>query len=421
MSQSPTDNLRSVRPVTDSPPARAAMVSQALRSASRKARGSQRVWVSTAPSRRRWERYWLPSIAASFVVVVIVPAILAALYLAFMASDQYASETRLAVRGGERPQPEMMSALAALAPMARVQDAMIVAEYVQSRGMVEQLQKRIDLRSIYSRDDIDMLSRFDPSEPIEGLVDYWQKRAEVSIDPASGIITVLVRAFTPQDALEVSKGVIAISERLVNDLSERSRNDTLKQARVELDRAQERLQATVVRMRELRNVERILDTEQTAKLMTQMVSDLRLDLIRLEQEYQAQRQTVAAAAPQLRVLDARINSMRAQLNRLQSELTRAERASTPALAEVMSRFDVLELERKVAEEQYIAAAGAYERARIETQGQHVYLATFLPPVMAEEPLFPDRPVVWLIVLAICLGVWGVGIGLAFVVRNYMAI
>ena len=106
---------------------------------------------------------------------------------------------------------------------------------------------------------------------------------------------------------------------------------------------------------------------------------------------------------------------------LQSELTRAERASTPALAEVMSRFDVLELERKVAEEQYIAAAGAYERARIETQGQHVYLATFLPPVMAEEPLFPDRPVVWLIVLAICLGVWGVGIGLAFVVRNYMAI
>lgn len=421
MSPSPTSDLRTVRSVPDARPSRAAAVSQALRAASRKARGPQRAWVSNAPSQRRWERYWLPSILASFVVVVVVPALVAAIYLSVFASDQYASEARLAVRGGERPQPEMTSALSLLAPMARVQDAMIVADYVQSRGMVEQLQDRVDLRAIYSRSDIDALSRFDAEDPIEDLVDYWRRRSEVSIDAASGIITVLVRAFTPQDALDVSQVVISISEKLVNDLSDRSRNDTLRQARVELDRAQERLQETARKMRDLRNVERVLDTKETAKVMTQMVADLRLDLIRLEQDYEAQRQSVSAQAPQLRVLDARIKSMREQLKNLQAELTHSEDIATPALSEAMRQFDLYELERKVAEQQYVAAAAAYERARIETQGQHVYLATFLPPVLAEEPLFPDRPVLWLIVVAGCLAVWGVGVGLAFVVRNYVAI
>lgn len=411
--------MRTVRS-TGAAPSRASAVSQALKAASRKARGSQRVWLSAAPERRRWERYWWPSIVGSFIAFVAIPAILAAIYLTFLIADQYASETRLAVRGGERPLPELMSALAALAPMARVQDAMIVAEYVQSRGMVQELENRLDLRQIYSRREIDYISRFDPSDSIEELVNYWRWRTHVSIEPASGIITVVVRAFSAQDALDVSRAVIAVSEQLVNELSDRSRGDTLQQARLELNRSQARLHEKVREMRDLRNVERLLDTKETAKLMIQMVSDLRLDLIRLQQEYEAQRQSVSAAAPQLRVLEARINSMRDQLKKLEAELTRAEGMSSPVLAEAMSRFDLQELERKVAEQQYVAAAAAYERARIETEGQHVYLATFLPPVLAEEALYPNRPVLWLIVVAICLAVWGVGVGLAFVVRNYMA-
>src|SRR5689334_24397098 len=47
-------------------------------------------------------------------------------------------------------------------------------------------------------------------------------------DVTNGTVTVNVRAFTPEDALSLAQAILSSSERLVNELSERARRDTLQ-------------------------------------------------------------------------------------------------------------------------------------------------------------------------------------------------
>jgi capsular polysaccharide transport system permease protein len=91
-----------------------------------------------------------------------------------------------------------------------------------------------------------------------------------------------------------------------------------------------------------------------------------------------------------------------------------------ALSDSMSRFEREKLELDFAQKQYVAASAAYERARVELESQQVYLATFLKPVLAQEPLYPKRWWLWAIVIVGCLSLWGTGVGGVVLVRNYGA-
>jgi capsular polysaccharide transport system permease protein len=401
--------------------ARAAAISQSLREAARKAHRTNGSWLQVASTGRRWDRALIPGIIVGFLVIVVLPVLLSGFYLLFIASDQYSSEIRFAVRGGEPTVLEPIGTMR-VASAQRIQDTLIVYNYIQSRGIVEDIDKVADLRKIYSRSEADYFWRFNPKLPIEELVKYWWKRVTVDIDQMSGIITVIVTAFTPEDALAVAKGIVSSSERLVNDLSERARKGALSQAQAELNLAQANMQDKIRSMRDLRNTERVVDAGKQAEALNKMHAELQLDLIRMEQEYIVQRRTVAASAPQLQVLQSRITSLRDQLKQLAAQVTTVSGGSTnPALSESMGRFDLQKLELTVAESAYQMAMGNFERARLAITAQQLYLAPFQPPVLAEHPLYPKRLWIWSVIFAISLAVWGAGVGLTILVRNHVAI
>jgi capsular polysaccharide transport system permease protein len=85
----------------------------------------------------------------------------------------------------------------------------------------------------------------------------------------------------------------------------------------------------------------------------------------------------------------------------------------------MSRFERLKLEHDIAQKRYIAAAGAFEKARVDLSTQQVYLTTFVPPTLAQKALYPRRLWIFVIILIGCLSLWGLGTGAAVLVRNHM--
>lgn len=404
------------------PPAtstRAAALSSTLRKMAAKARGRKRVWTPSYVPARRWEHSFNAYLLRAFIAIVIVPVAMAGLYLAFFISDQYMSETRFAVRGAERASFDPLGSLLGVPSTNRVQEAMIISDYLRGRGIVEELEKEINLRQRFVGPGIDFLSRFNLNNAIEELIKYWRWHIDVSIDALSGIVTVEVFAFTPQDALEISRAILAASERLVNELSDRSRRDALQQTQTELKRAEAGLQASIRALQNLRNAEGLLDVDKTSETMIQMLADMRLELIRMDREYTAQRQTVAPDSPQLRVLESRIRATREQIRKLESQMTGSRQKEGPALAESMSRFERLKLEHDIAQKRYIAAAGAFEKARVDLSTQQIYLTTFIPPTLAQKALYPRRLWIFIIVLVGCLALWGGGVGAAVLVRNHM--
>lgn len=410
---------------------RAQRVARALREIAKVARSPAAALIGSGGVKSRWQHIFIAGSIAGFIALVAVPVATASVYLGLIASDQYASEARFAVRGGERTpfeQSAVMSFLVGLPQTQRVQDSLILYEYLRGRGVVEDLDRDIHLRDLLGRRQADYFSRFAVRDPIEELVKYWKRHEYVGYDSQSSTITLEVKAFTAADALLIARHAITLSENLINDLSERARRDALALASQSLQRAQDNLESKLANLRDLRNAEGVLDAAKTGDTIVKMVADLRLELIHLQQEYDVQRRSVAASSPQLQVLGARIASLNEQIRKLEDSMTSAAGATkdaaagkTATLANVMSRFDRQQLERDIAQKQYVAAAAAFERARLELEGKHVYVATFLQPVLAQEALFPRRWWLWSIVTAGCLALWGALVGIGLMVRNYIAI
>jgi len=158
------------------------------------------------PRRRRTGRRWR---TMSAFLLIVMPMIAASVYYGLFASDQYVSEIRFSVRGKETQTADALGMLAGFPVTQSLSDSYVVADYIKSRELLDELSLSINLRALYSRQNIDWWARFDATQPIEQLVDYWRWMANVKFDSTSSIITVGIRAFTPEDARLIAEKILS--------------------------------------------------------------------------------------------------------------------------------------------------------------------------------------------------------------------
>ncbi len=399
---------------------RAAIASEELRRSARSVRlanGKAVSRISWAITARFAYRTFNPirrsrSDLFGFLAFFAAPATLAVIYFSLIASSHYTSEARFAVRNGSRPSMDTISALTGLSSFTQVQDSLIVVNYVKSQALVEALDRQLNLRAIYGRHGIDWVSRFNSDDPIEDLVKYWQWQIKTSIESPSGIVTMQVSAFSPEEALKIANATVDLSERLVDGLSARARQDAVTEAEAELGRAETRLTKALVTMRDLRNQQSTLDPQHTAEGIGALISELRLEKIHLEQELTAsKRGDVSDSAPQVQIMRTRVEVIGEQITGLEKLLTSRDDTETGTIAAKMTRFDAFELEQQIAEKQYTQAAAALERARVNAEGKNVYLATFVHPVLPQTSHFPKRFLFSLLGIAAAAVLYAIGMAL----------
>src|SRR5690242_517722 len=220
-----------------------------------------------------------------FVVVVLVPVALAAAYYLLIAADQYVAEFRFALRTVEPARAEIGGILQGnIAPSPVGVDSYAVVQYLGSRDVIDELGKTLDLREMFSRPEADWLARLDLPVSIEEMVRYWKGQVDAFFDATNGTIVVKARAFTQQDALKLAEGILASSERLVNELSARARRDTVRDAEGEVARAERRLKAAFARVREFRDKEGIIDPRKSADATIALAGRVRDELVRADTE-----------------------------------------------------------------------------------------------------------------------------------------
>jgi capsular polysaccharide transport system permease protein len=348
---------------------------------------------------------------------VLAPVIGASLYWGLIANKQYLTEAKFSLQAADG------ASWTALGVSSRnekqMQDAQILTKYILSRTLIEEIDKQINIRQRFSRPETDYFSRFDQDAPIEKLEKYWKKRVDANVDLMSGIITVDVRAFTPQDSLAITQNIIEFSEKLVNELSTRVRQDALSQAQSVLTRAEGRVKAASAALRDARNAEGVLDATAAAEAMNKIVTQLRLKLATAEESQALQSSAFATNSPQAKFLNARVESLKKQIAEYTTQIASAEnsRSSMAGHAGVLSERQV---DLSLAQQQYARAAVAYESARIDVDRQRTYLATFLRPTLAEKSTYPRRWFEWSIIVFPAIIGWGMLAAIAFLVRDHMA-
>ncbi|MBV8132466.1 MAG: hypothetical protein JO282_08160, partial [Alphaproteobacteria bacterium] len=344
-----------------------------------------------------------------FIIVVAVPIVTAAMYYFLVAADQYVAEFRFALRSAEpeRNSPALLLP-ESIAPSPIGVDSYVVVQYLASRAIVDDLSATLDLRQMFSRSEADWPARLDPLVSIEELVRYWKGQVDAFFDQTNGTIVVRARAFAPQDALRLAEGILASSERLVNDLSARARRDALRNSEDEVGLAEKRLKSALSRLREFRDKEGIIDPRKTADATIALAGRVRDELVRADTELSTLKHYMRDDAPSVKMLEARVQSLEAQRRAVESEVTDTEKTRSEALSRVMGSYEQLESERTFAENTYQHALQALDRSRINADRQQVYLATFVQPTLPEEPLYPRRLQSFAVVSGVAFVVWMIG-------------
>ena len=356
----------------------------------------------------------------SFVVVVLVPVALAAVYYFVIAADQYVAEFRFALRTVEPVRAEVGGILqGSVAPSLVGVDSYAVVQYLGSRDVIDDLGKTIDLREMFSRSEADWLARLQLPVSIEEMVRYWKNQVDAFYDITNGAIVVRARAFTPEDALQLARAVLASAEHLVNDLSARARRDTLSNSEKEVHRAERRLKATLARLREFRDQEGIIDPRKTADATQALAGRIRDEIVRADTELSTVKHYMRADAPSVRMLDARLQALQTELRSVESEVTDTEKSRSEVLSRVMGSYERLESERTFAEKAYQHALEALDRARMNADRQQVYIAGFVQPSLPEEPLYPRRLRNVAIALLLCSAIWLIGAVIVQTVREHL--
>ena len=353
----------------------------------------------------------------SFVVGIVLPLLVSAWYLYARAADQYASFAGFSVRSETgATSAELLGGISSLVGTSSgtTTDSDILYKFIQSHDLVARIDARLDLRSIWSKAPSDPVFGYTGNDTLEDLLDEWSRKVRIYYD--NGMIDLRVLAFDPKDAQAISQAVLDESTILINELNDVSREDTLRYARDELDRALERLKEARQAVTEFRNRHQLVDPTADVQGQVGVVSTLQAQLAEQLVALGLLQANAQPNDPRISQSELRIQVIREQIaaerQKFGSETTTGE-----ALSEVVGQYEGLAVDREFAQQSYTAALAAYDVARAEALRQSRYLATYIKPTLAQEPEFPQRGRLMLIMAGFLLILWIVAVLIYYSLRD----
>ncbi len=376
-------------------------------------------------------RHWLALLG--LLLMVVAPTGATVWYLWVRAADQFASEAAFSIRQEEG----VPSAAGLLGGLAQITgrgggggDAEIIYQLLHSQDFVAGVDAALDLRRIWSRPGLswargDPLLAFDPSGSLEDLRAYWQRMVRVAHDSGSGLVTLRVRAFRPEDATAIAREILTRSEAAINALNEAARADALRHADEDLALAQERLKAARAALRLFRSLHQIIDPGIDLQAQSGLIGTLQGQLAQAMIEADLLHESAAPGDPRLAQALRRIEVIRARIAGERRHLGPggdagadaggdaggdtggSEEGGSEDLAALVGDYEGLVIDEEFAAQSWLAAMAARDAARAGAARQSRWLAAHVPPSLAESARYPERGILAGLVALFALLAWAI--------------
>jgi capsular polysaccharide transport system permease protein len=341
-----------------------------------------------------------------FLFTVAIPTLLSILYFGLIASDIYISESRFVVRSPDKQSASGLGALLQGAGFSRAQDdSFAVHDFILSRDALQQLENQYKLGQAYSNNNIDIFSRFGGlgwDTSFEALLRYYEKHVTVESDTASSISTLSVRAFSSEDAYHINASLLNMSEKLVNQLNERGRQDMIRFAAAEVATAEQKAKVAALAVSRYRDQKGVFDPTGQSALQLQLISKLQDDLISTKNQLN-QIMSITRDNPQIPTLQRQVAALQADI----ATETAKVAGGGNSLSNKTAEYQRLQLESMFADKQLATTLASLEQARNEAQRQQFYLERIVQPSKPDKAMEPRR--IRNIIATFILGmmVWGV--------------
>lgn len=353
-----------------------------------------------------------------FWALVGLPTLIAGVYYFALASDLYLSEAKFIVHGPAKTPTSALSAmLESAASSGASEDTYAVQEYLMSRDAVRRLEREDDLRSMLGRPEGDLMSRYPGAlfwrKDFEALYKAYSRFVSVDIDSASGVSTLEVKAYRPEDAQRIAQALLTCGEQLVNALNERARHDALAVFQREVNDTEQNIAKIQTQLTAYRIKSKMLDPKSAAggpvELLAQMNGQLANSQAQLAEIIKN-----SPNSPHIPLVRTRIASLEKLIADERAKIT----GDSDSVATALSEYERLDVQRALAEKTLASALGSLEAARLEAQRQQLYIETITQPNLADYPLYPKRVASFATVAATCMLVYGIAWLLVAGVREH---
>lgn len=323
----------------------------------------------------------------TFFLLVILPALLSVLYFTLIASDQYIAEARFAVRSLADDSDDTDVGGNLFTMRAASQDSYVVTSFIHSSEILERLDGKIDYRAIFESPSADFWSRLDPDASREEFLEYWANHVTAYIDGPSSIVTLTVRTFHPEDSVRLASAILEESEKLVNELTVRAREDLLESYQQEVNRTTQQYREALADLSKLQKQTGFLNPVDEATQTGTLLTGLLAQAMELDSRIFVLRQSNGAEAPNYQQLLNARDSLTEQIENLRQRLAGT---GDTALTNLITEYSEVETNRIIAEKLFETARENYDQAFAAALRKALYLTVFIDPSLPEESFYPRR-------------------------------
>ena len=362
----------------------------------------------TVPPARRKRRH--VGLVLSLLLVIGGPVLLISTYLMVFAQPQYASKVGFTIRQEETGSAsDLLGGLGSMLGASAQSHADLLFEFVQSQEIIENISEDFDLVGHYSQTwSQDPVFSIWPDATIEDMLWFWGRMVRVNYDKASGLLQIQVRARDPQTAQYLAQRIVAESEEMINRLNRAARLDATRNAEADLESSLERLRAARQALAEFRARTQIVDPQADISGRMGVLGNLQEQLASALVDYDLVSQTADENDPRLRQLQRRIDVVRNRIREERESFTQQDiTVDDTDYPQLIAQFESLQVDQTFAESTYQAALTAFDSARSNASRQHMYLANFIQPTLAQRAQYPQSALIIALTFFFSLMFWAV--------------
>jgi capsular polysaccharide transport system permease protein len=361
---------------------------------------------------------FLRSLNIWFWAIVGLPTLIAGVYFFAIASDLYSSEAKFIVRGPSKAQTSAVSAMLGGAGGASgSEDTYAVHDYITSRDAVRRLEREVDLRELFSRPEGDLITRFPGiwfwRKDFEALYSTYGRFVSVERDSNSGVSTLAVKAYRPEDAQRTARALVEFSEQLVNQLNERARQDSVGTFQREVDATEQQIGKIQTELTTYRIQQNMLDPKSAASGPIELLAQMNAQQTNARAQL-AELIRNSPNSPQIPLIQTRVASLDKLITEQRGKIT----GDNNSVATALTEYERLDVQKLLAEKTLASALTSLEAAKLEAQKQQLYLETIAQPNLADYPLYPKRAISFATVVLSCLLAYGIAWLLIASVREH---
>lgn len=337
-------------------------------------------------ARRR--RRKLIGLFARLAAFVLLPTLMVGYYFYKVATPMYASNSEFLILKAEGGAGSIGGLLAGT-QFATTQDSISVQSFLESKEALLLLDRDAGFSKVFQQDWIDPIQRLEQDATLEDAFKLYKRMITIGYDPTEGVIRMEVAAPDPETATLFSEKLISYAEDRVNALSEKKREDQMRDAVESFEAAQAARRKAQEDLIELQLEGAVLDPEN-------VIASLRARINEIEIQLQDKELQLAALLDNPRPNQAKVDGVRADIERLQAVLEELNAkmldasAGENSLARLSVRIQMAQADLAARDMMLQTAMQQMENTRTEANRQVRYLTVSVNPVPSQEPSYPRK-------------------------------